>query len=145
MLGCHKFCLSIASIGCLSTVLNHTVLARSALKQYFHQKKMSQCTLCEKMKPFLPDFPEIWPKECREYYELLVPFLSYSKIIKPSLSQVIDQTEVIETCLQAFSNQIENQAHFSNHVPNRSNVGTSTKSLPIFCQKSKFRHAGSFA
>ena len=47
VLGCHKFCLSIASIGWLSTGLNHTCLAKSALKQYFHRKKMSQCTLCE--------------------------------------------------------------------------------------------------
>ena len=44
-LGCHKFCLSIASIGWLSTGLNHTFLAKTALKQYFHRKKMSQCTL----------------------------------------------------------------------------------------------------
>ena len=50
VLGCHKFCLSIASIGWLSTGLNHTFLAKSALKQYFHQKKMSRCTLCEKWK-----------------------------------------------------------------------------------------------
>ena len=49
-LGCHKFCLSKASIGWLSTGLNHTFLAKSALKQYCHRKKMSQCTLCEKWK-----------------------------------------------------------------------------------------------
>ena len=73
VLGCHKFCLSIASIGWLSTGLNHTFLAKSALKQYFHRKKMSQCTLCEKMTAFLPELPEIWPKECRDCYELLVP------------------------------------------------------------------------
>ena len=42
VLGCHKFCLSIASIGWLSTGLNHTFLAKSALKQYFH-RKMPQC------------------------------------------------------------------------------------------------------
>ena len=70
---CYKFCLSIVSIGWLSTVLNHTFLAKSALKQYFHRKKMSQCTLCEKMKAFLPELPEIWLKECRDCYELLVP------------------------------------------------------------------------
>ena len=58
-LGCHKFCLSIASIGWLSTGLNHTFLATSALKQYFHRKKMSQCTLCENMKAFLPELHEI--------------------------------------------------------------------------------------
>ena len=34
----------------ISTGLNHTFLAKSALKQYFHRKKMSQCTLCEKWK-----------------------------------------------------------------------------------------------
>ena len=73
VLGCHKFCLSIESIGWLSTGLNHTFLAKSALKQYFHQKKMSQCILCEKMKAFLPQLLEIWPKECRDCYELLVP------------------------------------------------------------------------
>ena len=72
VLGCHKFCLSIASIGWLSTGLNHTFVANSALKQYFNLKKMSQCTLCEKKKAFLPEFPEIWPKEGRDCYELLV-------------------------------------------------------------------------
>ena len=48
VLGCHKFCLSMASIGWLSTGLNHTFLAKtckSALKQYFHRKRMSQCTV----------------------------------------------------------------------------------------------------
>ena len=80
VLGWHKFCLSIASIGWLSTGLNHTVLDKSALKQYFHWKKMSQCIFCEKMKAFLPELPEIWPKECRDCFELLVPpqaILSY--------------------------------------------------------------------
>ena len=64
---CHKFCLSIVSIGWLSTGLNHTFLAKSDLKQYFHRKKISQCTLCEKMKAFLPELPEISPKECRDW------------------------------------------------------------------------------
>ena len=75
VIGCHKFCLSIASIGWLSTGLNHTFLAKSALKQYFHRKKVSQCTLRQKMKAFLPELPEIWPiaKECRDCYELWVP------------------------------------------------------------------------
>ena len=73
VLGCHKFCLSIASIGWISTGLNHTFRAKSGLKQYFHGKKMSQCTLCVKMTAFLPELPEIWPKECRDCYELLVP------------------------------------------------------------------------
>ena len=38
VLGCHKFCLSITSIGWLSTGLNHTFLATSALKQYFIER-----------------------------------------------------------------------------------------------------------
>ena len=62
----------MASIGWLSTGLNHTFLAKSALKLYLHQKKMFQWTLCQKMKAFLPELPEIWPKECRDCYELLV-------------------------------------------------------------------------
>ena len=54
VLGCHKFYWSIASIGWLSTYLNHTFLAKSAIKLYLHQKQMFQWTLCEKMKAFLP-------------------------------------------------------------------------------------------
>ena len=37
---------------------------------------------------------------------------------KPSPSQMIDQREVTQACLQAFSKLFENQANFSHHVPN---------------------------
>ena len=50
VLGCHKFCSSMSSIGWFSTGLNQIFLAKSALKLYFHWKKMSQWTPCEKWK-----------------------------------------------------------------------------------------------
>ena len=55
--------------------------AISAQQLYIYQKNMSQWTLCENKKAFLSELPEIWPKECRDSYELLLPLKSRTPLI----------------------------------------------------------------
>ena len=56
-------------------------------------------------KAYFPgsDGPSVMVTMVTHPFQLFLMSVKLLKIIKPSLSQVIDQAEVIEACLQAFS------------------------------------------